>query len=108
MTKSTVLVLATCLLSNALHAAESLTDTRQSELRHLVRHDCGSCHGMKLTGGLGPSLTPDALANKNVAALSRIISTGVPGKAMPPWKSLLTKNEIDWIVHQLKAGNITK
>jgi hypothetical protein len=31
---------------------------RQKELIHLVRQDCGSCHGMTLQGGLGPALLP--------------------------------------------------
>ncbi|MCG8427047.1 MAG: cytochrome c, partial [Chromatiales bacterium] len=28
---------------------------RQNDLLHLLKHDCGSCHGMRLEGGLGPA-----------------------------------------------------
>ena len=28
------------------------TDDRQQVLMHMVKHDCGSCHGLNLTGGL--------------------------------------------------------
>ena len=28
----------------------------------MVRQDCGSCHGLRLTGGLGPPLTRDVMA----------------------------------------------
>ncbi len=27
-------------------------------LEHLLTQDCGACHGLHLTGGLGPPLTP--------------------------------------------------
>ena len=37
---------------------------RAAELVRIVRQDCGSCHGMRLTGGLGPALTREALADK--------------------------------------------
>ena len=30
----------------------------------MVRQDCGSCHGLRLTGGPGPALTREALADK--------------------------------------------
>lgn len=37
--------------------------SRSRELVRMVRQDCGSCHGMRLTGGLGPALTREALAD---------------------------------------------
>ena len=36
-------------------AAAEPADSRQAELTHLVKHDCGSCHGMTMKGGLGPA-----------------------------------------------------
>ena len=36
---------------------------RQSQLIRMVRQDCGSCHGIQLTGGLGPALTRDRMAD---------------------------------------------
>ena len=38
------------------------------------------------------------------AAIAAIIREGVPGTAMPPWKALLTEQEITWISRQLKSG----
>ena len=35
---------------------------RARELIHIVRQDCGSCHGLTLAGGLGPALTPAVAA----------------------------------------------
>lgn len=77
---------------------------RQRELTHLVRQDCGSCHGMQLTGGLGQPLTPEALRDKPLESLEATIHGGRPGTAMPPWKTILSESEIRWIVQQLIAG----
>lgn len=87
-------------------AAETVTEPRQSELRDLLHQDCGSCHGMRLTGGLGPALTPDALEGKNQAFLRTTISEGRAGTPMPPWKDLLTAAEIDWITGYLKHPGV--
>jgi cytochrome c55X len=77
---------------------------RQSELIRLVRQDCGSCHGMRLTGGLGPALTPETLKNKPAAALVGTILHGRPGTPMPPWKTFLSESETEWIVDNLLKG----
>jgi len=83
--------------------ADAVTAQRQSQLRNLVHQDCGSCHGMRLTGGLGPALTPTALAGKDHEFLFITISEGRAGTPMPPWKPLLSRAEIDWIVDYLKT-----
>jgi len=85
------------------HAGD-LSATREAELVRLVRQDCGSCHGMTLRGGLGPPLTPAALADKPSPMLAATILHGRPGTAMPPWRPFLTDREADWIVVQLKRG----
>jgi cytochrome c55X len=77
---------------------------RQRELIHLVRQDCGSCHGMKLTGGLGLPLTAEALRDKPLEGLEATIHGGRPGTAMPPWQTILSEAEIQWIVRQLVTG----
>ena len=77
---------------------------RQRELVHLVRQDCGSCHGMTLQGGLGPSLKPEALREKPVDSLVATIYGGRPGTPMPPWHRFLTEAEAQWIVEQLLQG----
>lgn len=77
---------------------------RQKELVHLVRQDCGSCHGMTLQGGLGPPLLPAALAGKPVESLVATIIGGRAGTPMPPWHHFLTEDEAQWIVVKLMAG----
>ena len=64
----------------------------------MVRQDCGSCHGMRLTGGLGPALTPDALRGRPAGGLAAIILYGRPGSAMPPWRQFVSEAEVGWIV----------
>jgi len=77
---------------------------RQAELRHLLRHDCGACHGMTLGGGLGPPLTPAALAGRSAAVLEAAILAGRPGTPMPPWAGILTPAEVGWLVEQMRRG----
>lgn len=77
---------------------------RQRELVHLVRQDCGSCHGMTLKGGLGPALTPDALRDKPAESLVATVFGGRPGTPMPPWHRFLTEAEAEWVVDQLIKG----
>jgi cytochrome c55X len=85
-----------------------LSQTRKNQLSHIVKQDCGSCHGMTLKGGLGPALLPEDLKEKSVLFLQHTILYGRTGTAMPPWKTLLTEQEALWISKQLKAGNITQ
>ena len=61
---------------------------RRAQLIHMVREDCGSCHGMTLKGGLGPSLLPSALAGKADDSLEAVILDGRPGTPMPPWRAI--------------------
>jgi cytochrome c55X len=77
---------------------------RQGELLHLLRHDCGSCHGMTLKGGLGPPLRAADLEGLPPEGLVAIIMDGVPGRPMPPWRGLLPETEAAWLVEQLQAG----
>ena len=80
------------------------TPARQDELRHLLLHDCGACHGLTLRGGLGPALLPQSLAGKDETALAEIVLRGVPGTPMPPWDPVLTGAEARWLVGLLKEG----
>lgn len=74
---------------------------RQQALVRMVRQDCGSCHGMHLTGGLGPPLTPAALADKPLSSMAATIFHGRPGTPMPGWRGQLTEAEALWIAEQL-------
>jgi cytochrome c55X len=87
-------------------AAAAVPDTaRRSELLRLLRQDCGSCHGMRLTGGLGPPLTPPALRDKPADSLAATIVSGRAGTAMPPWRPFLSEAEAAWLVERLQQGD---
>lgn len=77
---------------------------RQQALLNLLIQDCGSCHGSTLKGGLGPALTPAALAGKPAVVLQAVILQGRPGTPMPPWAPFMTESEAAWLVEQLRAG----
>ncbi len=77
---------------------------RQDQLEHLLIHDCGSCHGMTLAGGLGSPLTVSALHNKPESYLFTAISEGIPGTPMPSWAPLLSETDIEWLVARLLKG----
>lgn len=85
-------------------AAAAIEPARQAELRNLLEQDCGSCHGMTMKGGLGPALLPANLNGKPDGLLIAAILEGRPGTAMPPWRSLLTEAEAEWLVEQLREG----
>lgn len=87
-------------------ATTAIDTARQNELLYFIKHDCGSCHGMTLKGGLGPALLPKTLAAKPKSYLVDTILEGRQNTAMPPWKSMLTHNEAVWITDQLQHGLI--
>lgn len=89
---------AACAVDSAPDAA------RRVELVKLVRNDCGSCHGMQLSGGLGPALTPQALKDKPEKNLIATILYGRSGTPMPPWQAFMTEAEAAWIVENLMQG----
>lgn len=84
--------------------AEAPLPARQAELLNLVRHDCGSCHGLTMAGGLGLPLSPELLKDKPREMLSETILRGRPGTPMPPWQDFLTEEEAAWIVDLLLKG----
>jgi len=85
-------------------AAADPAPARRAELLHLVRQDCGSCHGLTMKGGLGPSLEPAALAEKDAEQMRFVILHGRRGTPMPPWSGFLSESEARWIVEQLRKG----
>lgn len=99
----TVLSLLLPLSASAALAAD-VSQKRQKELLYLLKHDCGSCHGMTLKGGLGPSLLPEALANKPIPWLASTILLGRPGTPMPPWRGFMTPDEAEWLAAKLTRG----
>ena len=84
--------------------AADLSPVRQAELLNLLKHDCGSCHGLTLKGGLGPPLTPEELRHKPVDFLVATILYGRTGTPMPPWRPFLTDFEATWLDLRIKEG----
>ena len=91
------------LLFPALAVADVST-VRQQQLTHLLKHDCGSCHGMTLQGGLGPALLAENLQDKPDEMLIISILEGRPGTPMPAWKSQLSNEDAAWLVKQLRTS----
>lgn len=85
-------------------AIAQTTPVREQQLIRMVRQDCGSCHGMRLTGGLGPPLTAAALKDLPLDSVAATIFHGRPGTPMPPWRAMLDEREARWIAERLQAG----
>ena len=82
--------------------AEEPSTARQQVIIKLLKNDCGSCHGLTLKGGLGPSLLPQALSNKSDDMLLQTIQLGRAGTPMPPWRDFLNKDETLWLIKKLR------
>ena len=98
--------LLTSLFMTAQITHAEVDAARQNELSYFVKHDCGSCHGMTLKGGLGPALTPELLSLKPKEFLVTTIMEGRKNTAMPPWKSMLSQGDAVWITEQLLNGSL--
>ena len=102
-----VLLLFVLLLLAAPARAE-IAPERQVELLYFLKHDCGSCHGLTRSGGLGSALLPETMAGRSDDELTEIIMEGLPGTPMPPWKELLSEEEARWLVHAIKENKWQK
>ena len=93
----------------ALATAVVLSGTAHAtDLRALLRHDCGACHGLTLQGGLGPPLTRETLASRDDADLIDTILDGHPGTPMPAWAPLLSREHAAQIVRLLRETETEK
>lgn len=106
-----VVVLYLCVLCTAQAPAHAEPGggpdaDRRVELVNLLRQDCGACHGLHLTGGLGPALDARTLRHRSVEEIAQVILRGRPGTAMPPWEFLLTSGDAQWIAEQLLKGRV--
>lgn len=87
-------------------AAASERPLDPEKLTHLMRQDCGGCHGLTLKGGLGKPLTAEHLEQWSRDQLAFIILNGVPGTPMPGWRALMSEDEARWIADVLKRGTL--
>ena len=103
--KNELLIIALLMASMFLQTANAEVDAaRQNELLYFIKHDCGSCHGMTLKGGLGPALLPETLSAQPKDYLVHTIMEGRKNTAMPPWKTMLSQDDAIWITEQLQSG----
>ncbi|MET0068518.1 MAG: cytochrome c [Candidatus Thiodiazotropha sp.] len=99
-----VLIAASLLLLSHSLSAAGISESRRAELLGLLKHDCGSCHGLSLKGGLGPPLTPARLQGKPVEFITATILYGRAGTPMPPWRPFLSDGEAAWLAERIKEG----
>lgn len=102
--KYVTLIMASFLFISVNIWAEEISAERKNTLQNLLIQDCGSCHGLRMLGGLGPALTPQDLADKPKESLVATVIHGRPGTAMPPWSALLTEEEASWMIDLLLQG----
>ena len=99
--KLSILFALSLMLPGMAGADDTIASNRLQELQNLLIQDCGSCHGLKMKGGLGPALLPSTLKGKSAEFITSTILDGRPGTAMPGWKPLLSESEARWMADQL-------
>ena len=97
-------LVAALIAAGAAQAQPDPSPQREHALVRIVRQDCGACHGMQLTGGLGPPLTAQAMRDRSIESIVATTLNGRPGTPMPPWRSMLSETDALWIAEQLRAG----
>ncbi|MCU7853126.1 MAG: cytochrome c [Candidatus Thiodiazotropha sp. (ex Monitilora ramsayi)] len=102
--KLPALIITSLFLLSQTALASGIPEPRRMELLNLLKHDCGSCHGLSLKGGLGPALTPERLRGKPIDFLTATILYGRTGTPMPPWRPFLTDREAFWLAERIKEG----
>ncbi|CRM48212.1 hypothetical protein [Pseudomonas sp. 31 E 6] len=98
-------IIGTAMALFLLIATRAAATPDAARLEHLLTQDCGACHGLYLTGGLGPALTPQALAGQSRDSLIATVTDGRPTRAMPGWAPLLSTDDIAWLVDRLLQGS---
>jgi cytochrome c55X len=102
--KASKLLFALIIMVQLIPVSAALDTARRAELLYLLKHDCGSCHGMTRKGGLGPPLLPSSLQGRPQLLMVNTVLDGRPGTPMPPWRGLLTEQEAYWLVDVLRRG----
>jgi glucose/arabinose dehydrogenase len=76
----------------------------RAALAQLYTDNCSSCHGTDLAGGRGPSLFAQSfLEARSDDALHATILNGVPGGEMPPFKDVLSGEQVWQLVAYLRT-----
>lgn len=100
---------ASFILTVSLAAGPVLAQDPTDETRDLYKTKCIACH---LADGKGAmpemNLSDDKwLHGSSVAEISKVISEGVPGKAMLPFKAQLTEAQIEALAQYVRTFDKT-
>jgi cytochrome c oxidase cbb3-type subunit I/II len=98
---------------HALHGPDSVSSTREvttsGEGKALFAVNCASCHGETgagnggAAGALAPAPTNFHLKQPTQERAWDVLENGIPGTAMPPWKSQLTEKQRHSLVEYLRS-----
>ncbi|MBI5469294.1 MAG: c-type cytochrome [Deltaproteobacteria bacterium] len=101
------LVMMFCLfagLAGNASAEESVPQLSEEEFakgKQIFFDRCAGCHGTLRKGATGPNLEPKKTRAIPVEALATIVSEGTGG-GMPPWKDVMSRDEIELIAKYLQ------
>ena len=104
MRKTSKWLFALIMVVQWMPVAAALDTARQAELLYLLKHDCGSCHGMTRKGGLGPPLLPENLNKRLTMPMVNTVLDGRPGTPMPPWRGELSEQDARWLIEAMRRG----
>jgi len=98
-----VLVILSVFGTIAIHAQGASSANAATQGAVLFRQECTYCHGVAARGGMrGPDLTTGSWSHGGSdGELSKTITDGVPGTAMPP--NRLTEPEVSQIIAYLRT-----
>ena len=72
--------------------------------REIYAENCASCHGTDLGGGRAPSLFREALLSTlSDDGIHRVVEAGIPDAGKPPFKDLLTAEQIQQTIAFLRV-----
>ena len=70
----------------------------------IFKAKCVACHGEQGQGNIGPNLTDDYwIHGGTLSDIAKTVSVGVLDKGMPPWQSVLTKDELTAVIIFVKT-----
>lgn len=69
----------------------------------LYQDTCGGCHSPNRQGATGPALIPQRIGGLGDDFLKAVILNGRPGTAMPPWKGVLSEEQINDLLKYIKS-----
>lgn len=94
-------ILGVALISATVASICAFAGDSKMDVVKVFEKECQGCHGPNHEGGVGSSLDPKVIRNKNSYALRDVILNGRAGTAMPAFKSSFTTDDADKMVDYL-------